>query len=54
MGWSDRAGSLEAGKWADIIAVDADPLADIRVLQSVSFVMKSGVVYKGSGAGASP
>jgi imidazolonepropionase-like amidohydrolase len=46
MGWSDKAGSLEAGKWADIIAVKGDPLHDIKVLQHVSFVMKSGVVYK--------
>lgn len=46
MGWSDRAGSLEAGKWADIVAVDGDPLQDIRLLQHVTFVMKSGVVYK--------
>ena len=46
MGWSDKVGSLEAGKWADIIAVKGDPLHDINVLQHVSFVMKSGVVYK--------
>lgn len=46
MGWSDRVGSLESGKWADIIAVPTDPLKDVRVLQRVSFVMKSGVVYK--------
>lgn len=46
MGWTDRAGTLEAGKWADVIAVEGDPLKDIRVLQSVRFVMKSGVVYK--------
>jgi len=46
MGWGDRTGSLEAGKWADIIAVDADPLNDIRVLQDVAFVMKAGTVYK--------
>jgi imidazolonepropionase-like amidohydrolase len=50
MGWSDRAGSLDAGKWADIIAVDGDPLKDIKLFQDVKFVMKSGVVYKGSGA----
>ena len=46
MGWSDKVGSLEAGKWADIIAVKADPLHDIKALQHVSFVMKSGVVYR--------
>ena len=46
MGWSDRTGSIEAGKWADIIAVPGDPLADVKILQSVPFVMKSGVVYK--------
>jgi len=46
MGWSDRTGSLEIGKWADIIAIDGDPLKDVKLLQHVPFVMKSGVVYK--------
>jgi len=46
MSWTDKVGSLEAGKWADIIAVNGDPLKDIRLLQQVPFVMKSGVVYK--------
>ncbi len=46
MGWTDRAGALDPGKWADVVAVEGDPLADIRVLQQVAFVMKSGVVYK--------
>jgi imidazolonepropionase-like amidohydrolase len=46
MGWSDKVGALETGKWADIIAVKGDPLRDIKLLQHVSFVMKSGVVYK--------
>jgi imidazolonepropionase-like amidohydrolase len=46
MGWSDRAGTLEPGKWADVIAVDGDPLSDVRTLQHVRFVMKAGVVYK--------
>jgi imidazolonepropionase-like amidohydrolase len=46
MGWSDRVGALEAGKWADLIAVPGDPLKDVKILQSVPFVMKAGVVYK--------
>jgi imidazolonepropionase-like amidohydrolase len=46
MGWSEKVGTLEAGKWADIIAVKGDPLRDIKLLQHVSFVMKSGVVYR--------
>ena len=46
MGWSDRVGALEPGKWADIIAVKGDPLQDVTLLQHVSFVMKSGTVYK--------
>jgi len=49
MGWTDRAGSLDAGKWADVIAVDSDPLKDVKLLQDVKFVMKAGVVYKGQG-----
>jgi imidazolonepropionase-like amidohydrolase len=50
MGWTDRTGSLDAGKWADVIAVDGDPLKDVKLLQDVKFVMKAGVVYKGQGA----
>jgi len=46
MNWTNHVGSLEQGKWADIIAVNGDPLTDIRLLQNVQFVMKSGVVYK--------
>src|SRR5579864_6217535 len=49
MGWSDKVGSIAPGKWADIIAVDGDPLKDVRLLQHVAFVMKSGVVYKDEG-----
>ena len=46
MGWADRVGALETGKWADVIAVPSDPLADVTVLQHVPFVMKGGVVFK--------
>ena len=42
-------GSVAAGKFADIIAVPGDPLADITLMQNVSFVMKAGVVYKRDG-----
>jgi imidazolonepropionase-like amidohydrolase len=48
MGWSDKIGSIEAGKYADIVAVNGDPLSDITLLQHVDFVMKGGVVYKGN------
>jgi imidazolonepropionase-like amidohydrolase len=44
--WTDRVGALEAGKFADLIAVDGDPLADITVLRQVKFVMKGGTVVK--------
>ena len=46
LGWSDKVGAIETGKWADIIAVDGDPLQDITTLQHVRFVMKGGEVVK--------
>ncbi len=46
LGWSDRIGTLDPGKYADIIAVDGDPLKDITTLQNVKFVMKGGEVVK--------
>jgi imidazolonepropionase-like amidohydrolase len=39
-------GTIEAGKWADLVAVSGDPLKDITELQRVKFVMKSGSVFK--------
>jgi imidazolonepropionase-like amidohydrolase len=42
MGWEDRVGSLQTGRYADLVAVDADPLADIEVLRRPSSVVKGG------------
>ena len=52
MGWTGKTGTLEPGKWADIIAVERNPMEDVRVLQDVKFVMKGGIVYKGEGSPA--
>jgi imidazolonepropionase-like amidohydrolase len=46
LGWEGQIGSLEAGYLADVIAISGDPLQDVSTLQSVSFVMKGGVIYK--------
>jgi len=46
LGWSDKLGTIEAGKWADLVAVSGDPLRDITELQRVKFVMKGGAVFK--------
>ena len=46
MGWKDKVGSISAGKFADIIAIDGDPLADVTQLTKMKFVMKGGVVIK--------
>lgn len=50
LGWSDRIGTIEAGKFADIIAVDGDPLHDVKDLKKTRFVMKGGVVIRNDGA----
>ena len=46
LGKSDLLGSLKPGKYADIIAVSGNPLADVRILENVKFVMKEGQIYK--------
>jgi imidazolonepropionase-like amidohydrolase len=46
MGWSDRVGELTPGRFADVIAVRGDPLADVTVLQDVAVVVKGGLAFK--------
>jgi imidazolonepropionase-like amidohydrolase len=46
LGWSGKVGAVESGNWADLIAVDGDPVRDVTVLEHVKFVMKGGVVVK--------
>ena len=46
LGWSDKMGIIEPGKWADLVAVSGDPLKDITELQRVKFVMKSGSIVR--------
>ena len=48
---SDHIGSIDAGKWADLVAVEGNPLADISALTRVRFVMKGGKVYRQPGGG---
>src|SRR5258708_15874441 len=48
LGWKDNAGTIEPGKWADIVAVSGDPLKDIKELQHVKFVMKAGKIGRAS------
>lgn len=46
LGWDKNLGTLQVGKWADIVAVAGDPSTDIKAMLNVTFVMKNGVVYK--------
>jgi imidazolonepropionase-like amidohydrolase len=46
IGISDKTGSIEKGKWADIVAVEGDPVNDLQVMGKMKFVMKEGVVYR--------
>jgi len=46
LGMQDQIGTIEKGKFADIVAVPGDPLADVSALAKVDFVMKGGVVYR--------
>jgi imidazolonepropionase-like amidohydrolase len=46
LGWTKTVGTVEVGKWADLIAVDGDPTKDVTILEHVKFVMKGGTVYK--------
>jgi len=46
LGWQDRVGAIEPGKFADLVAVEGDPIADITELERVRFVMKEGQVVR--------
>jgi len=46
IGWQDRVGSIEKGKFADLVAVNGDPLADITEMSKIKFVMKGGQVVR--------
>jgi imidazolonepropionase-like amidohydrolase len=48
MGWQDRVGTLEPGRFADLVAVAGDPLEDPDVLNDAALVMKGGVVVRGA------
>jgi imidazolonepropionase-like amidohydrolase len=46
LGWQDRVGTIEPGKYADLVAVSGDPIADVSELERIRFVMKDGQVVR--------
>lgn len=46
MGWEDRVGALEAGRFGDLVAVEGDPLRDITVLEKIQVVVKGGLIFR--------
>jgi imidazolonepropionase-like amidohydrolase len=48
LGWQNRIGTIEPGRFADLIAVEGDPRTDVTDLERVKFVMKGGVIIKDS------
>ena len=52
--WANRVGSLEKGKFGDVIAVAGNPLTDVSEMQRIKFVMKGGVVMKNDLASRPP
>ncbi len=53
LNWSDRIGTIEPGKFADIIAMEGDPTHDIDAIEKIAFVMKDGVTIKNNFAAKS-
>ena len=51
LGWEEEVGTIEIGKYADIVAFDENPLEDMKAMEVCDFVMKDGVVYKEDGTG---
>ena len=50
LGWKDKVGALEPGHYADVIAVPGNPLDNVKILESVSFVMKGGEIVRNDSA----
>ncbi len=54
LGAAERVGSIQKGRYADVVAVDGDPLLNISEMTRIRFVMKGGIVYKGGAPGPAP